>query len=334
MAAQRRESRLHRRQRRAELVAGVGREAPRRLQRALAVRARAAEPGEHRVEARGERASLGRAVLGRHATAEVLVAGDARRHAAQPRERAQHEPRRQPPPDPGDDQRQRAEGGESPVERVLARLERVEAGNNLQPGEPAELLVAQGCRIRAVVLAAGAEGVQPQREARALRRRRPGVEQHRLAEHEAQRAARRREDRVESAVVLGHLLLHGRQRGRPGELGGAPQAVVEGGALVVIDLARGNQPGNHQHGGEHQDDAEREPAAEAAHGRQPRMRVRPEGRSPRRGRCAAPAAHPRSRACGAGSRRRRRRCSCPGPRCSPRPPRAGARGRGPRRGGA
>ena len=60
VAGDRRQRRLHARQRRAQLVAGVGGEAARRVERAVAVVGRAAEAREHRVEAPGERAQLRR----------------------------------------------------------------------------------------------------------------------------------------------------------------------------------------------------------------------------------------------------------------------------------
>ena len=124
MALERRQRRLHARQRRAQLVARVGREAPGRAQCALAVGRRAPQPREHRVEARGQRAQLGRAAVGRHAPLEVLVLGDARGDVAQPLQRAQDERRRPARPPRSRPPAQAAPGPAGGVELRLARLER------------------------------------------------------------------------------------------------------------------------------------------------------------------------------------------------------------------
>ena len=97
VAGERVELGAQRGQRRAQLVAGVGGEAPRRLERALGGGARGAEAREHLVERARELAHLvGRALLVGQRGREVLGAADARGAAAQPRERA-HRERGQPP---------------------------------------------------------------------------------------------------------------------------------------------------------------------------------------------------------------------------------------------
>ena len=97
VAGERVELGAQRGQRRAQLVAGVGGEAAGRLERALGLRARRAEPREHRVERPGELAHLvGRPAVVGERRREVLGAADAGGAAAQPRERA-HRERGQPP---------------------------------------------------------------------------------------------------------------------------------------------------------------------------------------------------------------------------------------------
>ena len=107
VAAQRRQRRLDARQRRAQLVARVGGEAARRRERALAIGRRAPEPREHVVEARGERAQLGRPVVAGHAPVEVLGAGDPGGRAAQAPQRAQQQRRREPRAEAAGEQRRR-----------------------------------------------------------------------------------------------------------------------------------------------------------------------------------------------------------------------------------
>ena len=109
MAAERRQVGLHARQRRAQLVPGVGGEAPRRRQRALAIGRRAPEPREHLVEARRQRAQLGRPVVAGHAAVEVLGARDAGGRAAQAAQRAQRHVGREPGAQRRDEQRRGAE---------------------------------------------------------------------------------------------------------------------------------------------------------------------------------------------------------------------------------
>ena len=108
MAPQRRQRRLHAGQRRAQLVAGVGGEAPRRGQRALAVGRAAAQPREHRVERARHRAQLRRPAVVGHAAVEVLVVGDRRGHRPQPPQRPQHDRRDQPHRDPDERPARRA----------------------------------------------------------------------------------------------------------------------------------------------------------------------------------------------------------------------------------
>ena len=174
-------------QRGAQLVAGVGGEAPRGRQRALAVGRRAPEAGEHRVEARRERAQLGRAA-GRHAAVEILVLGHAGGHGAQPSQRAQHEVGRQPHPDPRGHQRDQPEREQAVLELRLAVLQRRQRADDLQAREAAETGVAQRGDVGAVALAARVEGLQPAPQARARGRRGAGVEHDAPAERQAQRA--------------------------------------------------------------------------------------------------------------------------------------------------
>ena len=73
-------------------------EAARRGQRALAVGSRSAEPREHVVEARGEGAQLGGAVVAADALVEILGPRDPRRRRAQPPQRREQERRGEPRP--------------------------------------------------------------------------------------------------------------------------------------------------------------------------------------------------------------------------------------------
>ena len=104
------------------------------------------------------------------------------------------------------------------VERGLAVLQRGQRGHDLQARETAEALVVQRGDVGAIALAVRGEGLQPALQARVRGRRRAGVEQDRSAEREAQRRGGGREDRIEALVVLGELVVDGRQRRRPRQL--------------------------------------------------------------------------------------------------------------------
>ena len=125
--------------------------------------------------------------------------------------------------------------------------------------------VAQRRDVGAVPRAVDRDGAKPRGGARCGRERRARVERTGAADRQPQRAARSRAGRRRGG---------GRPRaGRPGppstavgarELGGAPQAVVEGRALRAVDVA-GDSPGDDEHHREDGDDPERQPAAEPAH---------------------------------------------------------------------
>ena len=237
MAAERRERRLDARQRRAQLVSRVRREAPCRRERALAVGRRAAQAGEHLVEARGQRAQLRRAVVARHAAIEILGAGDPRRRGPEPPQRPEHEIGGQPDAEPGDQQRPDAEREQAAVERRQLALGGAELRRDLERRETAERLELD--RVGAIALAAHVERLQAQP------RRRPSggqllAERRQLAavEQEAQRRPRGRQHVVEPAVGRGQLALHRRERRLAGELGGPLQPEVQRRALGVADVAR------------------------------------------------------------------------------------------------
>ena len=206
VAAERRQVGLHARQRRAQLVPGVGGEAPRRRQRALAVGRRAPEPREHLVEARRQRAQLGRPVVAGHAAVEVLGAGDAGGRPAQAAQRAQRHVGGEPGAQRRQEQRGRAERQQAAVELGQLALGRRQPRRDLQPREPAERLQAD--RVGAVTLAAGLERVQA-----VARRRPPGrrraAEGRQLApvEQQPQRRAGGRQDVVQALVARGQLAL-------------------------------------------------------------------------------------------------------------------------------
>ena len=101
-----------------------------------------------------------------------------------------------------------------------------------------------------------------------LGERHPRVEQHRVADRQPQRAVGGRQHRVEAAVDVGELLLDGGQRGRPRQLRGAPQAVVEDLALRAFDVAGDEDPGDEQHRRQDGGHAEGQAAAKVAHGAQ------------------------------------------------------------------
>ncbi len=174
MAAQRRQRRLDARQRRAQLVAGVGREAPRRGERALAVGRRPPEPREHVVEARRQRAQLGRPVVAGHALVEILGARDPRRRRAQAPQRREQQGRREPRADAAEQQRDQAEPREPAIQRRELALDRPHRRRDLEAREALEPGDRDPRDVRAVAPVAGAERVHAVL-ARDLRRRAPAA---------------------------------------------------------------------------------------------------------------------------------------------------------------
>ncbi len=132
-----REVRAQARQRRAQLVAGVGGEAPRARERRLAAGGGLLQAREHRVEVLGELVDLDRAVARGHADAEVGGLGDLAGRPArgrcsgrerEPRERARHERRRE--------QRAEQRGEHDEPQAPLAVLERAESARPTCSGAP------------------------------------------------------------------------------------------------------------------------------------------------------------------------------------------------------
>ena len=170
---------LHAGQRRAQLVPRVGGEAPRRGQGARAIGGRAPEAREHGVEARRQRAQLGRP-----ARAARAGRGPRPRRRSRPRcaaaaagaARGRRPARRR---------RQAASQGERP--RASSRRSSADwrcsrerqRRHDLQAREAAEALVVQRGDVGAIALPVRREGLQPALQARALGRRRAGVEQDR-----------------------------------------------------------------------------------------------------------------------------------------------------------
>jgi hypothetical protein len=226
---------LHAGQWRAQLVPRVGGEASRRGESARAVGRRAPQTGEHGVEARRQRAQLGRPAR-RHAPVEVLVLGDARGHGAQPPQRAQHEVGRQPGAGGRRHESDEAEGQQPAIERGLPILELGQRRHDLQARQPAQALVVQRGHVGAIALVAGGEGVQSGLQAGMLGRRRAGVEQDSPAEGEAQRRGGGREDGVEALVVRRALVVDRGQRGRPRQRRRTLEPVVESRALRGVDV--------------------------------------------------------------------------------------------------
>ena len=214
---------------------GVGGEAAGRVERAVAVVRRARQPPEHRVEAPRQRAQLGRAADGDRAL-EVALGLDTGRRGAQPPQRAQDEVGREPDPGGRDEQHGDADQREAAAQRGAAVLEVLEAGGDLEADEAAEAGVAQRLGVGAVARPADGGRVEPERRRPVRVERDARVEEHRVADREAQRAARRAQDGVEAAVGVGQPLLDRGDRGRARELGRAPQPVVEHLALGAVDL--------------------------------------------------------------------------------------------------
>ena len=95
---------------------------------------------------------------------EVVLVRHARGERAQPRERAQQQVGGEPDTDPRRREREQPEHEQPLPELALALLQRLEARDDLQAGEAAEVRVAQRRDVRAVVVAVGAEGLQPEPE--------------------------------------------------------------------------------------------------------------------------------------------------------------------------
>ena len=328
MAGDRRQRRLHARQRRAQLVAGVGGEPARRVERAVAVLGRAAEAREHRVEAPGERAQLGRAAH-RDRALEVALALDARRRGAQPPQRPQHDVGREPHARRGDEQHRRAEQREPPAQRGLARLEVGEARRDLEADEPAEPGIAERLGVRAVARAAD-RGRCRSRAAGA------GAPAARCPSRAARcrRSASRSELRVARSTAS-----------RRRSTSGSPCCTAVTAVARDSSAVRRRRSSRTRRSERSTSRATTTPATSrtaartvtipsVSRPRTPRRPITRAGRTRRRAPCAARAARRRPRACGAGSRRRRRSRSCPDRRCSARSPRAGGGGRAPRRDGA
>ena len=207
MAAQRRQRRLHAGQRRAQLVAGVGGEAPRRRQRALAVGRRAPEPREHRVEARApasaarpgrrRRARGGRgprrSAIARRSTVRSRRSGRSTRSAAS------HTPRARRTSTIAAEADQRDARRSSSCALAPAAPGCVD---DLQAREPAEARVAQRRDVGAVAPRRRDSKVcRPRGSARARGRRRARVEQDAPAERRRSELPRRRQHGVEALVV-------------------------------------------------------------------------------------------------------------------------------------
>ena len=146
-------------QRRAQLVAGVGGEAARRLQRARGLGGGRVEPAEHRVQRAGELAHLvGRGLVVVERGREVLGAVDARRAAAQARERPYRERGQEPGGERGQHERRQPEHEHEPADVVDALLDRRERARDLQPRGAAEVVRDQ--RERAPRRAGDVDGLE------------------------------------------------------------------------------------------------------------------------------------------------------------------------------
>jgi hypothetical protein len=233
-------------------------------ERALAIGRRAAEAGEHVVEARRQRAQLRGAVAG-NALVEVLGARDVRGRRAQAAQRTQQDVGDDPHPDARHEQGADAERREPPVERREAVLEAAQARRHLEPREAAELGLLEADDVGAVALAADGERAQAVARRGRAGGSLAGLDEHAPPEQEAQRRRGGRQHLVEAAVVGRQLALDGCERRLARQLGGRPQAVVERGALGAVDVARDHDAGGREHDGDHDGDAEREATAEAAH---------------------------------------------------------------------
>ena len=193
-------------------------------------------------DAASARGSL-RPAVGGDAAVEVLVAGDARRRGAQPRERAQDEA--------GREEHERGRDGSASAPSSASRrrkrswrasrlARRVVSSSRARPPRLGSRSVVG---VRAVADAARARRSRTRRAAaRSRGGGSPASSSVVLAEAQPQRRARGREHRVEAVVGGGQLLLHGGQRRGARELGRAQQPVVERLALGAVDVARGEQP--------------------------------------------------------------------------------------------
>jgi len=157
VAIERVERRAQPRERRAQLVAGVGGEAPGRLQRPRGRLGGGVQAGEHLVEGARERADLvGPLVLGER-RGEVLGAADARRAVAQARERAHGDAGQQPGERPRQHQGQHAQPEDLAADPGHAVLDGGEGREDLHPDAPA---LARRHGERAPVAARDRHGAQ------------------------------------------------------------------------------------------------------------------------------------------------------------------------------